>query len=159
MVGYKVPPSIGKSRLIKEAFGAKVGILEEWARNGLPETILKRAKPDGSFSAEDLPRNNAALMRWRGPDGDLPKWNDPLISRPITGKYPDMAERFRLAIEGIDEWLYRKNGRVPKLERQVAFLDAAVKRLTVQNTDLLAQIQQLREELALAKAMPAEARR
>ena len=159
MVGYKIPPSIAKSRHIQEAFEAKVAILESWALNGLPDEILLKANPDGSFSGDVLPRDNAKLMRWRGPKGNLATWVDPSISRPRTGKYPEMAERFALAIKAIDDWIHQRKGVVPELERKVEVLDATVKRLAVQNTKLIATIQQLREELATAKAMPTGTRR
>jgi hypothetical protein len=159
MTGYKIPPSVEKSRRIREAFEMKVTLLERWALNGLPETIQCRAKSDGTFTGEDFPRDNSKLMRWRGPDGNLPIWNDPLISRPVTGKHPDLAERFQLAVEGIDAWIIRKRGRVSALEHQVAVLETSVRRLTVQNAALISEVQQLREDLALAKAMPTEGRR
>lgn len=159
MVGYKAPPSIEKSRIILAAFEAKVTILEGWARHGVPEEILQRARKDGSLSGDDLPRHNAKLRRWRGPEGDIEAWSYPMIDRPVTGKHPELAARFQAAIEGIDHWLARKRGRLAALETEAEVLKAENTRLRVQNMDLLGQVQQLKEDLKLSKSLEAEPQR
>jgi hypothetical protein len=159
MVGYKNPPSIEKSRRIGAAFEAKVLLLERWARYGVPDECLKRARPDGTLRPEDLPRNNTQLRRWRGPNGDLDVWSDPVVDRPVTGKHPKLAARFRLAIESIDKWLGRKIGRLSALEHELQVLESKNVRLMVQNAELLGRIQQLEENLALAEARERAARR
>jgi hypothetical protein len=159
MTGYKTPPSIEKSRAIRRAFETKVEILERWAKDGVPPEILATAGPDGVLPPEQLPRDNAKLMRWRGPDSDLATWSDPLVSRPVTGKNPDLTERFRIAVRNIEAWIVRKSGRVHELEHQVEVLEGRVARLAIQNAELLGEIQQLRWELSLERSMPAEGRR
>jgi hypothetical protein len=159
MVGYKKPPSIEKSQKVTAAFEAKVVILEGWARNGLPEDILRRATQDGTLNENDLPRDHAKLRRWQGPDGNLATWSDPLIDRPVTGKHPDLAERFRFAISNIEKWLAQKKGQLSALKIEVEVLKAVNNRLLIQNADLLSRIQQLQSELAVSKAREITPRR
>ena len=70
-----------------------------------------------------VPRTHAALRRWKGPDGTLSTWADPLVDRPGTGKHPDLIKRYKAAIENIDLRLRKsKKARVGALEAEVAVL-------------------------------------
>jgi hypothetical protein len=124
---------------VRKAFEAKIGILEDWARNGVPDSV-------------EIPKTHAALRRWQGPQGGLGTWSDPTIDRLGTGKYPDLAERFNNALTDIEEWLARKKGRLPQLEAENAVLKAQNERLKVQNAELIARIDQLQRKLEMLQA-------
>lgn len=159
MVGYKQPPSIEKSRRVIAAFEAKVAILEKWASLGVPTDILARARPDGTLSAEDLPRDHAKLRRWQGPGRDLATWSDPLIDRPVTGKHPELSERFRVAVANIDKWCAKKTHSISFLETEKDLLRAENQSLRLQNMNLLGEIQQAKDELAFFRAKESLPRR
>ena len=48
-----------KAAAVKEAFEAKVLILEQWAKDGLPDKV--------DLDAKDFPKHRAKLRRWTGP--------------------------------------------------------------------------------------------
>jgi hypothetical protein len=124
---------------VLNAFELKICILEDWARKGVPDGV-------------EIPRTHAALRRWQGPQGGLGTWSDPTIDRLGTGKYPDLAVRFKNALTDIEKRLARKNGRLPQLKAENTVLKAQNERLTVQNAELIARVDQLQRGLELLQA-------
>ena len=149
-------PAEKKGR-VDQAFAAKVAILEQWARDGVPE---------GAY----VPRNHAALRRWTGPDGSLAIWKFRLVDKPGTTRPRDpkreaLSERFRKAVESIDLRLKKsKKARVGALESNIAVLRRENDELRRQNMQLmgdiakqLEKIQSLTDQLAAHKKSNPEA--
>jgi hypothetical protein len=129
-------PSVKRDQ-VRIAFESKIRILEQWGKDGVP---------DGA----KIPRTHAALRRWRGPDGTIGTWSDPLIDR-LTGKHPGLAKRFKDALDQIDVWLAKKTGRLGDLEAEVVRLTTDNNNLHVQNVNLLARVDQLERDFQAMK--------
>ncbi|MBK3732772.1 hypothetical protein GAY29_06540 [Azospirillum brasilense] len=153
MTGYKLPPSIEKSQRIAAAFEAKVTLLESWGLHGIPEDILLRAEPDGTFKPEDLPLDNAKLRRWQGPRRDLATWSDPTIDRPGVGKHPELSKRFAQAVKNIRAWINMKKGNATDAEINLEAMKKENDRLREQISTVMGEIQQLKEDLGVARAI------
>ena len=97
-----------KKQGVLAAFLTKVEILERWARESMP---------DGA----EVPTTLTALRQWRGPDGDLRTWSDPMIDRPEVGRHPDLTRRYEAAKRNIELRINSSNSnRVKKLEINIA---------------------------------------
>lgn len=127
---------------VDQAFAAKVTILEQWAREGVPE-------------GAEVPRKHAALRRWTGPDGNLATWtfrqvDKPGTTRPRDPKREALSERFQKAIENIDLRLKKsKKARVGALEGAVAVLRRENDELRRQNMQLMGNVAKQREDIQL----------
>lgn len=130
-----------RRRLTLEAFTKKVETLEAWLLSGLPE-------------GETYPRTQKALRLWRGPEfsetpeherpAPLRTWSDPMIERPVVGKYPHLANRFIEAVRGLDQ-------RVEENIGELARAEVALKASEAKRRDQLVQIAELLSRLAEAE--------
>jgi hypothetical protein len=111
-----------RQKRVSEAFTRKVEILEGWSRSGVPD-------------GQTPPDNHASLRRWKGPDGDLETWSDPIVDRPVVGKYPELAARFVAAVEAIARKRTQASG-----DGGLSILQAENGRLRIQNATLLGEI-------------------
>ncbi|WP_313039271.1 hypothetical protein [Sphingobium yanoikuyae] len=124
-----------RARNTKAAFEAKVSLLEEWAKHGVP-------------AGERSPKDNTALRQWVGPsavnleDGTaLGTWADPMIDRPVVGKYPDLTRRFLAARDAIK----KQKGKEETLAQELTRLKREVAALVDQNGQLIGEIMALKE--------------
>lgn len=120
---------------VKEAFEAKVLILEQWAADGLPEGLDPNAK--------DFPKLRAKLRKWKGPNGDLRTWVDPKIDQADTGKYPDLTKRYQDAIKTIQDRHSAKGSRLKEMKQENVYLRQQVENLKIQNATLMGENQRL----------------
>jgi hypothetical protein len=113
-----------KAKAVKEAFEAKVTILERWAREGIPE-------------GRSVPKDRTALRAWAGPDGDLRRWSDPNIDKEQIGKHPDLTKRYLTALSAIQKRRAAKGNRLKEAEIDAAEASARAKNLGIQNATLI----------------------
>jgi len=123
-----------RAAAVKEAFEQKVGLLERWAKDGMPEGVT-------------APQNRAQLRRWTGPDGDLRAWVDPTIDAPRSGRYPDLTDRFLRAVDHIRTRQGAQGNRLKELGAEVALLEGQKAALERQNAGLIGKIDQLERRI------------
>nr|WP_319388967.1 hypothetical protein [uncultured Cohaesibacter sp.] len=126
-----------KAAAVKEAFEAKVLILEQWAKDGLPDNV--------DLDAKDFPKHRAKLRRWTGPNHDLREWIDPKIDQPITGKYADLTKRFEQAIKTIQDRSSAKGNRLKEISQELAYLRQKTENLEIQNATLMGDNKRLKD--------------
>lgn len=129
-----------KGAAVKAAFTAKVELLEDWAKNGVPAGVA-------------WPKNRTALRAWKGPDGNLRAWSDMHIDQERVGKHPDLTRRF---IEAVEHITFRQTAKVDRLKhaRTDAQIAAAQRdALQEQNARLLSEIAELKRRVQTLEAL------
>ena len=116
-----------------EALKAKVLLLEEWVKNGLP------------YQAK-YPRDQKALREWKGPDGTFATWSDPTIERPVTGKYPTWAQRFLEAVDALGKRGSERDAKLRQAEADRERYAAENRALRLQNADLIGRVDALERD-------------
>jgi hypothetical protein len=130
-----------RQKRVSDAFAAKVATLEEWSRSGVPR-------------GQTAPDTHAALRRWTGPEGNLETWSDPLVDRPVVGKYPELAARYIAALDTIARHRNRAEG-----DGGLAILKAENGRLRLQNATLIGMVDSHQRRVALLETLLAAAGR
>ncbi|WP_454018125.1 hypothetical protein [Azospirillum sp. Marseille-Q6669] len=143
----------------------KVTLVETWAVHGVPDDILRAAwvpaseeeiaraklskrKPQGQWDDVIVPLNARAFRAWRGPSGDLGTW-----SAAPERRHPDLTRRRDEALARIKR-LLRPPGtadRLAELEALNRTLNDANAALSLQNAQLLSELDRLMDDLRQAQ--------
>src|SRR5688572_28547202 len=79
----------------RNAFEAKVKLLEAWVRDGVPFGI-------------EVPKTITALARWKDPSLGLESWQKPNIHSP-NGRYGDLRLRADAALEQLNSTAFKSH--------------------------------------------------
>lgn len=123
-----------------EALQIKVLLLEEWDRSGLPYQST-------------YPKDQKALREWKGPDGTFATWSDPTIERPVTGKYPEWANRFLNAVDALGKRGSERDAKLREAEADRDRYAAENQALRIQNADLIGQVDALERDKRFLKGL------